>query len=231
MYQMQRIISKHQHTDGLIALFPQHQMSGNISYDFGPNQGHGTLSNVLSRYSDHSVTRGHYMNASGYDPKASSYNNILTPELIASFDGNTLSIIVFCKTDAAWGEGIERWALRLQTDDGDEIEFSKQVNADEFMVRYDPASGHNVKLTVTTMDWFSVGLTVDNPITDRAEIYLNGIDVDSLVTFPAWSGTLDLAVIGAQTAEPAGGWDGGIGLVALYDKFLTPAEMLYLSKP
>ena len=76
MNQMQRIIAKHQHTDGLIALFPQHQMSGNISYDFGPNQGHGTLSNVSSRYSSHSVTRGHYMNASGYDGKLSSYNDI-----------------------------------------------------------------------------------------------------------------------------------------------------------
>ena len=76
MNQMQRIIAKHQHTDGLIALFPQHQMSGNISYDFGPNQGHGTLSNVASRYSDHSVSPGHFMNASGYDGKLSSYNDI-----------------------------------------------------------------------------------------------------------------------------------------------------------
>ena len=228
---MQRIISKHQHTDGLIALFPQHQMSGNISYDFGPNQGHGVLSNVASRYSDHSVSPGHFMNASGYDPKSSSYNNILTAALIAAFDGNTFSIVVFCKTDAAWGEGIERWALRLQTDDGDEIEFSKQVAADTFMVRYDPSSGHNVQLTITTMDWFCVGLTVDNPVTDRAEIYVDGIDVDSLVTFPAWSGTLDLALIGAETAEPVGVWDGGIGLVAIYDTFLSADQMLYLSKP
>ncbi len=231
MNQMQRIISKHQHTDGLIALFPQHQMSGNISYDFGPNQGHGVLSNVASRHDDHTVSPGHFMNASGYDPKSSSYNNILTPELIAAFDGNTLSIVVFCKTDAAWGEGIERWALRLQTDDGDEIEFSKQVAADKFMVRYDPSSGHNVQLDITTMDWFCVGLTVDNPVTDRAEIYVNGIDVDSLVTFVPWSGTLDLAIIGAETAEPAGVWDGGIGIVAIYDTFLSADEMLYLSKP
>lgn len=231
MYQMQRIISKHQHTDGLIALFPQHQMSGNVSYDFGPNQGHGVLSNVSSRYSDHSVSKGHFMNASGYDPKSSSYNNILTPELIAAFDGNTFSIVVFCKTDESWRAGIERWALRLQTDDGDEIEFAKQVANDRFMVRYDPSSGHNVQLPMTTMDWFCVGLTVDNPITDRAEVYVDGIDVDSMVGFPAWSGTLDLALIGAQTAEPVGGWDGGIGLVALYDEFKSGDEMKYLSKP
>ena len=91
---MQRIISKHQHTDGLIALFPQHQMSGDISYDFGPNQGHGTHSNVSSRYSDHSVTRGHYMNASGYDAKLTPYTDIYSaglanPNLILNGDFET----------------------------------------------------------------------------------------------------------------------------------------------
>ena len=73
---MQRIISKHQHTDGLIALFPQHQMSGNISYDFGPNQGHGTHSSVAQRYNDHSISPGHFMNATGYSWKVSSYTDI-----------------------------------------------------------------------------------------------------------------------------------------------------------
>lgn len=75
---MQRIISKHQHTDGLIALFPQHQMSGNVSYDFGPLQNHGTLSNVSSRYSG---PKGHFMNASGYDGKIASYNDIYSAGL------------------------------------------------------------------------------------------------------------------------------------------------------
>lgn len=231
MDKMQRIISKHQHTDGLIALFPQHQMSGNISYDFGPNQGHGTLSSVGSRYSDHSVSPGHFMNASNYDPKSSSYNDILTAALIAAFDGNTGSIVLFCKTEAAWGEGVERWALYLRSDDGDEIEFSKQVAADTFMVRYDPSSGHPVNLTVTTMDWFSVGIAFDNPVEDEAWIYLNGVRDTRIVTFPAWSGVLDAAFIGAQSAVPAGGWDGGIGIVAIYDECLSEAEMLYLSKP
>ena len=76
MNRMQRIIAKHQHTDGLIALFPQHQMSGNISYDFGPNQGHGTHSSVAQRYNEHSISPGHFMNGTGYSWKVSSYTDI-----------------------------------------------------------------------------------------------------------------------------------------------------------
>ena len=232
---MQRIISKHQHTDGLIALFPQHQMSGDISYDFGPYQGHGTLHNCLSRHDDHTVSKGHFMNATGYSYKASSYNNILTPELIASFDGNCGSAIVFCKT-SVWGNFMEQWALRLESSDGHEIEFSKRVNPGDFRIRYDPGSGHSQIVYPGTNDWFSVGMSwnneaADDDPADECLIYLNGVREDRLVTFPLWTGDLELAIIGAETAEPAGTWDGSLGIVALYNVVLTEAQMLYLSKP
>ena len=80
MNYMQRIIAKHQHTDGLIALFPQHQMSGDISYDFGPNQGHGTHSSVAQRYNNHSISPGHFMNGTGYSNKVDSYTDIHSTE-------------------------------------------------------------------------------------------------------------------------------------------------------
>jgi len=231
MNRMQRIISKHQHTDGLIALFPQHQMSGNVSYDFGPNQGHGTLSNVSSRYSDHSVSKGHFMNASGYDPKSSSYNNILTAKLIAAFDENQGSIVVFCKTDAAWAEGNKRYVLILETDSGHTIELYKTVAAGGFKVRYNPGSGHSTDLAPGTADWFSAGLVWDNPVTDEAYVYENGVLDSTFVTLPAFTGTLNKAVIGAGSTVPADVWEGGIGLVAIYDEPKSEAEMLYLSKP
>ena len=233
---MQRIISKHQHTDGLIALFPQHQMSGDISYDFGPNQGHGTLSNVSSRYSDHSISKGHFMNASGYDKKASSWNNILTPELIASFDGNHGSLVVFCKLDESWASGQEGYVLMLKTDDGDTIEVYKRIADNSFWVRYNPGSGHSRDLTLATTDWFCIGMTWNNEVADddaddEVFVFVDGIFNARLVTFPLMTGTLDTAIIGAHTTEPAKVWDGGIGLVALYDKALSSDEMYYLSKP
>jgi len=72
---MQRIISKHQHSDGLIGLWPQNQMLGTVSYDFGPNQGHGTHVNVTNRFRMER-SNGHYCNMSGYNSKAASYTDI-----------------------------------------------------------------------------------------------------------------------------------------------------------
>ena len=227
---MQRIISKHQHSDGLIGLWPQNQMLGTISYDFGPNQGHGTHVDTTNRYRM-SRSRGHYMNATGYDAKVPAYTNILTAALIASFDGNQGAAVMFCKTDAAWAEGINRYVLYLGTDTGHTIEFDKTVVAGGFRIRYNPASGHSTSLALATMDWFCVGMVWDNPVVDEAYVYYNGVLDSTFVTLPAFTGTLDTAVIGASSAVPADVWDGGIGLVAIYDEPKTPAEMLYLSTP
>ena len=233
MNQMQRIIAKHQHTDGLIALFPQHQMGGNISYDFGPNQGHGTLSNVPSRYSDHSVSPGHFMNASGYDPKLSSNNNILTASLIAAFDGDSGAAFVFCKLDAGWEEGQNRYLLHLKTDANNLIFFRKDTVNDQLYFRH-RSGGTGLSLTinpVTTTGWFCMAMGWDRLVEDEVKIYLDGVYDSTGVNPPAWVGDLTLAVIGAETTEPAGVWDGGIGIVAIYNQVLSDEQVLYLSKP
>ena len=72
---MQRIISKHQHSDGLIGLWPNHQMLGTVSYDFSKYQRHGTHVAVSNRYRMER-SNGHYCNMSGYNSKAASYTDI-----------------------------------------------------------------------------------------------------------------------------------------------------------
>ena len=390
MYQMQRIISKHQHTDGLIALYPQHQMSGDISYDFGPSQEHGTLSNVSSRYSDHSVTRGHYMNASKYDAKLSSYNDIYSatlanpnlllngdfetagagdPDFWASWNefiaggapladegaivntgaraakftytgfglsainqvitvvagkkyrlrfaargdgtvggryqiydisnvGNIVALtvtgvtaavytrvdveftapvgctsirvyfygptavgscyvdtaevkkvtnldfnpdagaaFVFMKTDAAWAEGINRYAIKLAADANNQISIYKTVAADTVYVRYE--SNNNSKLmdfdglTWTTMGWSCVGVMWDRLVNNKVRVWLDGVDTDGGVDLKPWFGDLaaNLTVIGASANDGSDPWDGGLGIVALYNQVLSDEQMAWLSKP
>ena len=232
---MQRIIAKHQHTDGLIALFPQHQMSGDISYDFGPNQGHGTLSNVSSRYSDHSVTRGHYMNASGYDGKLSSYNDIYTATLVADFDPEAGAIIAYIKTDAAWAELIDRYVIRLAADANNQIQIWKSSTAGKMYFAYESAGNNKLVAfeDLTTMDWFSVGMMWDKLVNDEVRMFLNGVDTDGGVDLDDWTGALTAAttVIGASENDGSDCWDGGLGIVAIYNTIKSDAEMLYLSKP
>ena len=72
---MQRIISKHQHSDGLIGLWTNHQMLEDVSYDFSKYQRHGTHYGVTNRFRM-ARSNGHYMNMSGYNSKAASYTDI-----------------------------------------------------------------------------------------------------------------------------------------------------------
>ena len=72
---MQRIISKNQHSDGLIGLWPQNQMLETVSYDFSKYQRHGTHVNATNRYRM-ARSYGHYMNMTGYNLKSGSYTEI-----------------------------------------------------------------------------------------------------------------------------------------------------------
>jgi len=62
-------------------------------------------------------------------------------------------------------------------------------------------------------------------------VFLDGAFVERGITLSAWAEDLTLAVIGASTLEPADVWDGGIGIVALYNQIKTDDEMLKLSTP
>jgi len=232
---MQRIISKHQHSDGLIGLWPQNQMLGKVSYDFGPNQGHGTHSvDVANRYRM-ACSKGHYMNASGYDPKAQtgSYTNILTAALVANFNGDAGAAFVFCKTDAAWAELANRYALYLETDVNNLIFMRKDAEAGRLYYRH-KAAGTGLSMGIddmTTMDWFCMAMMWDQ-VGAEVRIFLDGVyDSRGINPDPWEGGNLTSAVIGAETIVPADVWDGGIGLVALYNQIKTDDEMLKLSTP
>jgi len=232
VHDVQRIISKHQHADGLIGLWPNNQMLGTVSYDFGPNQGHGTHSDVTNR---HRMNRsnGHYMNASGYDPKASSYTDILTAGLIANFDGDAGAAFVFCMTDAAWGEGINRYGLYLKADDDNLIFLRKDTVAGRLYLRH-RAGGVGKSMNIdgmTTANLYCMAMMWDRLVNDEVRVFLDGAFVERGITLSAWAEDLTLAVIGASTLEPADVWNGGIGIVALYNQIKTDDEMLKLSTP
>ena len=237
MDQMQRIISKHQHTDGLIALFPQHQMSGNISYDFGPSQGHGTLSNVGSRYDSHSVSKGHYMNASKYDWKVSSYNDIYSVALKDAFNGDTGAVFVFMKTDVSWTlDGVTHYAIMLKADADNQIWIAKSStnNRMDFVYESDGDAKTMLEVGFTTMDWFCCAMMWDRTLgVDKVRVWVDGVDTAGGVGLGTWAGDLaaDFCVIGASENDGSDCWAGGLGLVSIYNKPLSDEQMYWLSTP
>jgi len=232
---MQRIISKHQHSDGLIGLWPQNQMLGTVSYDFSKDQGHGTHEGATNRYRM-SRSKGHYMNATGYDPKAQAgaYTNILTPALIANFDGDAGAVFAFCKLDASWAEGINRYVWSLEDADGNTQFMRKDTVDGKLYYRHD-FGGTSLSMDIAdndTTDWFCMAMMWDRLVNAECRIYLDGVYATRGIN-PGATGGADLvtAVIGAETTEPVGGWDGGVGIVALYNQIKTDDEMLKLSTP
>ena len=232
---IQRIISKHQHSDGLIGLWPQNQMLGKVSYDFGPNQGHGTHSLwTNNRYRMGQSSIGHYMNATGYGSKAHSYTDILTAALIANFNPDAGAAFVFCKTDAAWDEGANRYALALMDEGGFEIFMRKGTVEGQLYYRHDMGDGRSLSMNVdgmTTTGWFCMAMMWDRLVNDEVRIFLDGAYVER-GTVLGTEGGADLlnATIGAANNEDHG-WLGGIGITALYNEIKTDDEMLKLSTP
>ena len=381
---VQRIISKHQHADGLIGLWPNNQMLEDVSYDFGPNQGHGTHYDVTNRYRMGQSSLGHYMNASGYHWKTSSYTDILSadlannsripnpnfetagagdPDFWASwgetagdgalanevvivhdgtdsckmtagatantlvftppiafvpgttyhirfwtygdgvndgryriwdnvngvytipmtstgataaawaevtvdftapagctlatielccpaanggicyfdncdfvyghgFDADAGAAFVFCKTDVAWNEGSNRYALYLEDAEGDEVWMRKDTVAGRLYYRHD-VGGRNLSMNVDDMDtdgWFCMAMMWDRLVNAEVRIYLDGVYVERGINPGVSSGTdLVIAQIGRETMWDS--WEGGLGITALYNQIKTDDEMLKLSTP
>lgn len=233
MYQMQRIISKHQHEDGLIGLWPNNQMLGKVSYDFGPNQGHGTHSDwTTNRYRMGQSSIGHYMNASGYGPKVHCYTDILTAALIANFNGDAGAAFIFCKTDAAWNEGWNRYALSLVTNGNNLIFMRKDTVAGRLYYRHRAAARGLSEAVdgMTTTGFFCMAMMWDQ-VGAEVRVFLDGAFEDRGVNPDPWEGgDLISATIGAENNED-GGWKGGIGITAIYNKIKSDTKMLYLSTP
>jgi len=178
------------------------------------------------------------MNASGYDVKVASYNNIYSAALKNAFDGDAGALFIWMKTDHAWADVLfERYAIRLQADIDNRIEIFRPAAASALYVRYE--SDGDSKLmdfsgkVWTTLDWFCVGVMWDRLVNDEVTVWLDGVQADTGVGLGTWAGDLaaTTTVIGASENDGSDCWEGGLGITAIYNEIKTDAEMLYLSKP
>jgi len=155
------------------------------------------------------------------------------------FKGSTGSLITFAQIAevGTWADGQNRYIATFMVDADNQVLFRKDAANDTVSSSYN-AGGvletyvHN---PITTVGLFSIGMTWDISAGADGVVkhYIDGVLLNTDTALGTWLGDLaDTAtVLGAYSTEPAHGWNGGIGLVGLYNEVKGDAEMLYLSKP
>jgi len=155
------------------------------------------------------------------------------------FKGSTGSAIAHLRISDGdvWTDVQTRYALALLADADNHILFRKDAANNTVSTSYKAGGVLEtfVHSPITTTTLFSMGMTWDISAGADGVVkhYIDGVLLNTDTALGTWIGDLlDTAtVLGAYTTEPAHGWNGGIGLVGLYNEVKGDTEMLYLCKP
>lgn len=167
--------------------------------------------------------------AAGYDG-ATSYLNILTAAFIGRFNGQAGSFLQWMMT-SAWADGIRRDQAFIQVDAANFIIVRKDPAANQMSWLYNAGGVLDGVVIGGLADiiWVPIGLTWDlnAGATGELRAFYNGAQVGATqVGLGTWVGALTNAVLGATNVAPANVHDGNLGNSIIWDRAITPAEML-----
>ena len=159
--------------------------------------------------------------------------NIYSLALNAVFSGAAGSVLVWSRIPVAgaWTDGIVRNLFQIRVD-GDNNLFIAKRNVDNTLLYGYEAGSVTESNANTSMggntNWFSVGMTWDKAA-EEVRYYVNKSsagDVD--ITLGIWAGNLaaNTCAIGAGTATAVAPWFGYGGPFALWDRALSPGDMM-----
>lgn len=164
---------------------------------------------------------------------STSFCNIYSAGFAAAFNNQEVTVLAWCKMpSAALTDGVTRRALNIGADSNNVVRISKPNTNNNLSVSY-VAGGTNkvvTKASVTTTDWFHIGLTASKSA-DQVKMYYNGIqDGSTLTALGVWAGALasTLTVIGAGSTVPAAPWNGWIVHLGVWARALSAAEVAEL---
>lgn len=171
---------------GLILYYLQNELAGTIANDDSPENNDGTYSNVTLNAIDSPVP----------GDRAPRYSNgfltAFTPGFLADFNGQEGSIFLWIKMfdSSVWTDGLARRFLTLTVDGNNFIIMRKSsVNnrLEWFYISGGVSRIHTVS-SLTTTDWFSMGMTFSLS-GNLVEFIHHGIVINSN-TIGTWAGTL-----------------------------------------
>lgn len=215
----------------LLAYYPGNELSGTVAYDLSGNAHNGVYSGVAlgqPGFEDDDV--------SVFYPGSVCSTDIYSAGLASVFNGQELSILLWCKTDlATWTDGVSRRWFTIQITTGNRILFQKNATTG-LSVSY-IAGGVNKTRSKTTIvgetGWVCLLLTASKTANEM-KLYINGVQEGATLTgLGAWAGVLapTSTAIGVGSLAPSQITHGWISNVAIWNQALTAEDAVVLAEP
>ena len=211
--------------------FPLDEASGSVAKNWGSL---GAAANGSYTGVDLHSTPGPKGGGAPYFDGVNDSVDINSAGLAAAFPGSEGSVLAWAKVyDAAvWTDSQGRYVV--QFNDGASNVFNmRRAPTDYYLTWYYNAGGVSKvknKTDGNSLDWMALVCTW-SASADECIVYYNGEQYGSkLTSLGVWDGTIDssLCAIGSYSNSPSYVWKGYISHVALWDRALTPAEILSL---
>lgn len=167
---------------------------------------------------------------------ATDYNNVLTAQFAAAFDGQVGSLMIWCRVfnAAVWTDGTLRIGWRV-TAPGNNLIRINRAAANNSLEWYYRAAGINEVVTLgglNTLDWFQMVMTWDLNAGVNGEVlaYYNGVQTGlTQGALGNWGANPPTSLfIGAISAAPNSVWNGWLAPGVGWARALTPVEVLYM---
>jgi len=218
---------------GPIGYWDQGEQAGTISFDIS---GHSPLSQRDGAYTGPTLAQagiGDGRTSALYDG-ATDYDNIYSASLAAAFNATEGTLLCWSRVAnvGVWADATLRYIMRLAVDNNNVVAIERRANAGQLRWSYRAGSvTEEIALAgLVTIAWFSMALTWS--VTGNQVIaYFNGLQTGVPQAIAgAWVGALNAGttLIGAGTQVPANVWNGWLQHGIVWDRPLTPAEMLSL---
>jgi len=176
------------------------------------------------------------VNGAPFFDGANDYVDIGVAAFIAAFSGPVGSLMCWGRVAnaAVWTDGLLRYKVYLYCDANNRYFTRKQdVNNQIRGLGAAGAGQASIDVAYTSADWFvTVDTWSDGNNADEFKYYLNGAQQGATsAALNNWAGALNgnLTQIGAATQVPTAVWHGWLAHCAVWDRVLTPAEVLELA--
>ena len=219
---------------GPIAYWPQWETAGTISFDIS---GHSPLSEQDGTYTGVTLAQpgiGDGRTSGRYDGGL-DYDNIYSVSLNAAFNGQLATLMVWVRVSGAgvWTDGAARKIIYFRVDANNQLFLQKPAANNQLDGTY--IAGGVTKVVISAAfagrtDWIPVAITVDRSA-DEMITYVDGVQIGAIQNgLGIWAGNLDATrvLIGALHPAPLQVWDGYLAHGAVWDRALSPAEVLSL---
>jgi len=210
-----------------IAYWPLWEASGSQAMDISGNGHHGEHVGVTLGQQQGDFT------CPLYDGTL-DYTDIYTTSFRDAFNGAEGTILIWGKLFdvGVWTDAAERVLIRLAVNAQNRIQIRKTTTANRLHLLYEAGDSARYQAIdgLTTLDWFSVGITWSKTAgaTGESKYFLNGVQQGGTdVNLGVWAGVLGAGgtVIGAELTTPQGPWYGWLAHGAVWDRALSVLAM------